>query len=115
VLSISEAAERLEVTRVTVYAWIEAKRLLAWRATRRGVLVPIEQIMAPGAVVPGIERVLAIIRDPAAAWAFLTEETPYLNADGLRRPMDALKAGEIDAVIAAAHTFLDAVAQNGRA
>jgi excisionase family DNA binding protein len=108
VLSISEAAERLAVTRVTVYAWIESKRLLAWRATRRGVLVPAEQIMGLGEVVPGIDRVLAVISDPAAAWDFLTEESPYVNAGALRRPIDALKAGEIDAVIAAAHSFLDA-------
>ena len=53
VLSISEAAEILEVTRVTVYAWIESKRLLAWRATRRGVLIPAEQILGAGEVVPG--------------------------------------------------------------
>ena len=108
VLSISEAAERLEVTRVTVYAWIEAKRLLAWRATRRGVLIPAEQITAPGEVVQGIDRILEVIREPAAAWDFLTEESPYLNADTLHRPIDALKAGEIDAVIAAARSFLDA-------
>jgi len=108
VLSISEAAERLEVTRVTVYAWIESKRLLAWRPTRRGVLIPAEQIMGPSEVVPGIDRVLAVISDPAAAWDFLTEESPYVNADALRRPIDALKAGEIDAVIAAAQSFLDA-------
>jgi excisionase family DNA binding protein len=108
VLSISEAAEQLKVTRVTVYAWIESKRLLAWRATRRGVLVPAEQIMGPGEVVPGIERLLAVISDPAAAWDFLTEESPYVTPDALRRPIDALKAGEIDAVIAAAHSYLDA-------
>lgn len=108
VLSISEAAELLKVTRVTVYAWIEAKRLLAWRATRRGVLVPAEQIVGPGKVVPGIERVLSIISDPAAAWDFLTEESPYVTADALRRPIDALKAGEIESVTAAAHSFLDA-------
>ena len=108
VLSISEAAERLDVTRVTIYAWIEAKRLLAWRATRRGVLIPAEQITGPGAVVPGIDRILNVIREPAAAWDFLTEESPYLNGDTLQRPIDALKAGEIDAVIAAAHSSLDA-------
>ena len=108
VLSVSEASELLEVTRVTVYAWIEAKRLLAWRATRRGVLIPAEQIVGPGEVVPGIERVLKVISEPAAAWDFLTEESPYVNAGALRRPIDALKAGEIDAVIAAAHSFLDA-------
>lgn len=108
VLSVSEASELLEVTRVTVYAWIEAKRLLAWRATRRGVLIPAGQIVGPGEVVPGIERVLKVVAEPAAAWDFLTEESPYVTADALRRPIDALKAGEIDAVIAAAHSFLDA-------
>ena len=91
-----------------MYAWIEAKRLLAWRATRRGVLVPAEQIMGPGKVVPGIDRVLAVIPDPAAAWDFLTQESPYVNRDSLRRPIDALKAGELEPVIAAAHSFLDA-------
>jgi excisionase family DNA binding protein len=108
VLSISEAAELLKVTRVTVYAWIEAKRLLAWRATRRGMLVPAEQIMGPGEVVPGIERVQAVISEPAAAWDFLTEESPYVDPNSLRRPIEALKAGEVDAVVAAAHSFLDA-------
>jgi excisionase family DNA binding protein len=108
VLSISEASELLQVTRVTVYAWIEAKRLLAWRATRRGVLIPAEQIVGPGEVVPGIELILNVIAEPAAAWDFLRQESPYVNADALRRPIDALKAGEIDAVIAAAHSFLDA-------
>jgi len=108
VLSISEAAERLEVTRVTVYAWIEAKRLLAWRATRRGTLIPAEQIAGPGEVVPGIDRVLAVISEPAAAWDFLSEESPFIDAQISKRPIDALKAGEIDAVVAAAHSFLEA-------
>jgi excisionase family DNA binding protein len=108
VLSISEAAELLEVTRVTIYAWIEAKRLLAWRATRRGMLIPAEQIVGPGKVVPGMERVLEVISEPAAAWDFLTEESPFLDPNGLQRPIDALKAGEIDAVVAAAHSFLEA-------
>jgi len=107
-LSLSEAAERLEVTRVTVYAWIESKRLLAWRATRRGWLIPAEQIDEPGKVVPGIERVLAVIPEPAAAWDFLTEPSPYLEPDRLQRPIEVLKAGQIDAVVAAAHSFLEA-------
>jgi excisionase family DNA binding protein len=97
VLSISEAAERLKVTRVTVYAWIEAKRLLA-----------AEQITGSGEVVPGIDRVLAVISEPTEAWEFLTEESPYLSPDELRRPIDALKAGEVDVVVAAAHSFIDA-------
>ena len=108
VLSISEAAELLEVTRVTIYAWIEAKRLLAWRATRRGMLIPAEQIVGPGKVVPGMECVLDVISEPAAAWDFLTEESPFMDPNGLQRPIDALKAGELDAVVAAAHSFLEA-------
>jgi excisionase family DNA binding protein len=108
VLSISEAAELLDVTRVTIYAWIESKRLLAWRATRRGVLIPAEQIMGVGEVVPGIDRVLAVIPEPEAAWDFLSEESAFLDPQGLERPIDALKAGKVDAVVAAAHSFLEA-------
>jgi excisionase family DNA binding protein len=107
VLSISEAAERLEVTRVTIYAWIESKRLLAWRATRRGVLIPAEQILA-GEVVRGIPEVLAVIPDSQAAWDFLNEESAFVDPDQSVRPIDALREGKADAVIAAAHSFLEA-------
>jgi excisionase family DNA binding protein len=108
VLSISEAAERLEVTRVTIYAWIESKRLLAWRATRRGVLIPAEQILGPGEVVRGIPEVIAVIPDPEAAWDFLDEESAFIDPDNLVRPIEALREGKVDAVIAAAHSFLEA-------
>ena len=107
-LSISEAAERLEVTRVTIYAWVESKRLLAWRATRRGVLIPAEQILRTGEVVRGIAEVLAVIEGPEAAWDFLSEESAFVDPDRLLRPIDALRDGKIDAVIAAAHSFLEA-------
>jgi excisionase family DNA binding protein len=108
VLSISEAAEALDVTRVTVYAWIESKRLLAWRATRRGVLIPAEQIISAGEVVPGIPEVLAVIPDPEAAWDFLSEESAFVDTEKSVRPIEALKDGKVDAVIAAAHSFLEA-------
>jgi excisionase family DNA binding protein len=108
VLSISEAAERLEVTRVTIYAWIESKRLLAWRATRRGVLIPAEQILAMGEVVHGIAEVLAVIPSPRAAWDYLDEESPFIEPHVLVRPIEALRNGEAEAVVAAAHSFLEA-------
>jgi len=108
VLSISEAAELLDVTRVTVYAWIESKRLLAWRATRRGVLIPAEQIVGGGKVVAGIERVLSVIPDPEAAWDFLDEESAFVDSERSVRPIDALRQGKVDAVVAAAHSFLEA-------
>jgi excisionase family DNA binding protein len=108
VLSISEAAELLEVTRVTIYAWIESRRLLAWRATRRGVLIPAEQIMGAGEVVPGIAHVLAVIPDPEAAWDFLNEESAFVDSKNSVRPIDALREGKVEAVVAAAHSFLEA-------
>jgi excisionase family DNA binding protein len=108
VLSISEAAELLEVTRVTVYAWIESKRLLAWRATRRGVLIPAEQIVGAGEVVPGIARVLAVIPNPEAAWDFLNEESAFVDPGISVRPIDALRERKVEAVVAAAHSFVEA-------
>ena len=108
VLSISEAAELLEVTRVTVYSWIESKRLLAWRATRRGVLIPAEQIMGAREVVPGIREVLAVIGEPEAAWDVLNEESAFVDPEGQVRPIEALREGRVDAVIAATHSFLEA-------
>jgi excisionase family DNA binding protein len=107
-LSVSEAAERLEVTRVTIYAWIDAERLLAWRATRRGILIPAEQIVGPREVVPGMDRVLDTIPDPEAAWDFLTQESPYLDPDAMQRPINTLKGGDVEAVIAAARSFSEA-------
>lgn len=62
-----------------------------------------------GEVVPGIARVLAVIAGPEAAWDFPTERSSYVSGDELRRPIDALKAGEIEAVIAADRFFLDAL------
>jgi excisionase family DNA binding protein len=108
VLSVSEAAELLEVTRVTVYAWIESKRLLAWRATRRGVLIPAEQVMGAGEVVAGIAQVLAVIPDAEAAWDFLEEESAFVDPEVSVRPIDALRQGKVDEVVAAAHSFLEA-------
>lgn len=45
--NLTQAAEQLEITRTSVYAWIHDKRLLAWNATRRGPVVPAEQILGP--------------------------------------------------------------------
>jgi excisionase family DNA binding protein len=108
VLSISEAAEHLEVTRVTVYAWIETKRLLAWRATRRGVLIPAEQTLETGEWVTGIAAVVAVIPDARSAWDFLDEESPFVDPDSSARPIEALRQGKVSDVAAAAHSYLEA-------
>jgi excisionase family DNA binding protein len=100
IIGPEEAAQRLKVSRATVYNWIEAGRLIGWRLTRQGAQIPAEQIVGPGELVAGIDRVLQVIPEPRAAWRFLHEESQHLNAP--QRPIDALKAGKLNEVITAA-------------
>ena len=99
-IGADEAAKRLGVSRATVYNWVESRRLLGWRLTRQRTLIPAEQILGPGEVVTGIDRVLEVIPVPRSAWRFLSEESTFFNTP--RRPIDALKDGQTDAVVAAA-------------
>lgn len=102
-VGVSEAAARLEVSRTTVYDWAARKRLLAWRSTKRGLMMPAEQILGPGKVIPGVSKVLEVIDDPELAWAFLTQDWPF--ADDMARPLDKLARGEVDDVVRAAPGF----------
>ena len=102
-IGVSEAAIRLEVSRTTVYDWVKKKTLLAWKSTKRGLTIPTEQILGASKVVPGIAPVLEIIDVPELAWAFLSEDRPF--ADEAARPIDKLKAGEIEEVVSAAPGF----------
>ena len=83
-----------------IYNWIDARRLIGWRLTRQGTYIPGEQILGPGELVPGIERVLRLISEPRAAWRFLDEPSQHFDAP--QRPIDAPKAGKLHEVIAAA-------------
>jgi excisionase family DNA binding protein len=91
VFSISEAAELLQVERVTIDAWMESKRLLAWQAIGRGVVISSRQILRAGEVVPGIAQLLAVIPDAEAAWDFLSEESAFLDPESPVRPIEALR------------------------
>lgn len=102
-IGVSKAAARLKVSRTTVYEWIEKKILLGWKSTKRGLTIPAEQILGPGKVVPGIPEVLATIDDPELAWEFLSAEWPF--ADKTARPIDELKAGNVEGVNDAAPGF----------
>lgn len=54
-------------------------------------------------MVDGISELLKIIEDPAVAWEFLTEQSNFL--DPPQRPIEALKAGQIEQVLAAAQSY----------
>lgn len=103
-LTVSSAARALEITEATMYDWIKAKRLIAFRVARNpfGVGIPSRQILGPQNVVPGIDQVLEIIPNPRLAWIFLTEDNYAIDPDRSVQPIDVLKAGDVDAVVKAA-------------
>ena len=102
-IGVLDAATRLEVSRTTVYDWVERRKLLAWKTTKRGYRIPLAQILGPGKVVPGLARVLEIIGDPELAWAFLTQDWPF--ALDTARPLDKLARDEVEDVVRAAPGF----------
>ena len=103
ILSVSEAAKRLEVSRTTVYAWVARRTLVAWGSTKRGLSIPAAQILGSGKVVGGLADVVEAIGDPELAWAFLSQEWPF--DDTVTEPLNLLKAGRVDDVLGAAAGF----------
>ena len=102
-LGIRRAASRLEVSRATVYAWIDQKRLLAWRSKPHGLTIPSSQILGPRWVVPRLADVIGIVGSTELAWGFLTRNREF--EDGAAPPLDLLKSGRADEVIRAASEF----------
>jgi hypothetical protein len=68
--------------------------------------VPAEQILGPAQIVPGIAPVLELISEPRLAWAFLSQELPFFDTP--QHPIDALKAAQIAAVMAAIPSYFEA-------
>ena len=100
-LTVAEAADRLNVSRPTIYKWIERGKLLGWSPlTKRGHVIPAEQIVSPGKLVGGLPEILEILKNHEFAWVFLTQEMPF--ADEVTRPIDKLKRGEVDEVVGTA-------------
>ena len=102
-LGVRRAASRLEVSRATVYAWIDRKRLLAWRSKPHGLTIPSAQILGPRWVVPGLGDIIDIVGNAEQPWGFLTREWEF--DDGAAPPLDLLKTGRSDEVIDAAAKF----------
>lgn len=103
ILGVKEAAARLGVSRTTVYEWSGRNTLIAWRGTKRGLLIPAAQIVGAGRVVPGLADVVKAIGDAELAWAFLSQDWPF--QDGVGQPLDRLNAGRLEEVLSAAAGF----------
>lgn len=48
-----------------------------------------------------------MIGSAQAAWDFLNEESAFKGKDKSVRPIDALRKGRVDAIVAAAHSILE--------
>jgi hypothetical protein len=68
-----------------------------------GLVFPDAQFV-DGKVVDGIQSVRAVVKIVGEAWAWLICPSPYLDS---AMPLDQLKAGNIAAVVAAAHLQYD--------
>ncbi|WP_371810247.1 helix-turn-helix domain-containing protein [Ruegeria sp. HKCCD8929] len=106
-ISVSEAAARLKLSRTTVYDWVDKGILLAWRGTKRGLTIPAEQILGEGRVLDGLNDVVEAIGDAEIAWEYLSTETTF--GGRIARPIDLLKDGQIDDVIGAAASYGTAI------
>jgi len=101
-LSAAEIAEVLGITRQAVDKRRNAGQLLALEAAKRGYLYPAWQLGDRG-LLEGFPEVLAVLAAPpwAAARFFLSGN----HRLGGRRPIDVLRKGHVEAVLAAAEMF----------
>lgn len=106
-LDVTSAAERLNVSRPTIYEWLRKGRLIGWeRGSKQGWVIPAEQIVGPERIAEGVDAVIAEIDDAELAWDFLSNPWPF--SGGGARPMDKLlKGGEaVQQVVDAAPGYL---------
>jgi hypothetical protein len=105
-LTAEQAGQVLRLQRQAVDNRRKAGRLLALWAGRRGYLYPAWQFSTQGQVLDGLEATLAELRenqvDPWLSLAFFVR--PHLGLQG-RRPVQALRAGEVTLVRRLAASF----------
>jgi len=102
-LTASQVAEALGISRQMVDKRRRAGKLLAVTTGRHGYRYPVWQLDESG-VVPALEDVLKVLA-PHDEWmqvAFFVSKDPRLAN---RTPLDALKAGDSDAVLDAAAVY----------
>ena len=102
-IGVSQAAAQLGVSPQTVYRWANKGTLLAWKRPGRRMTIPAGQILGPRKIVPCIAEIRDIIGSAKLAWVFLTEEWPF--GDDIAYPLEKLKAGQVQEVLAAAPGF----------
>lgn len=112
-LTASMRAERLltseEISRVlgvksrqTVLNWQADGKLLGWQGAKRGMLFPAAQLNVANRPIPHLAAVRPHFPNDEALWDWLN--VPMDELDG-QTPMDALRANDIESVIALAVSY----------
>ncbi len=107
-LGLTEASERLGISRQALHKKVYAGNALGMMRGDRIVLPKLQFVTTAGKtkILPGIDRVAKTFDEsnagPFSALQFLIEVDPNLEA----RPIDVLKNGDIDAVHLAARAYL---------
>lgn len=102
-LTSEEVASLLHITRQAVDKRRSKGQLLGVSLGRRGYLYPTWQFQA-GQVLPGLERVLASLKDYDPWTQLMFLRTGDVRLDGAT-PLERLQAGDIDAVVWAAECY----------
>lgn len=102
-LSASQTARRLHLTRKQVYSRIGNGEILAWKSGNGRFGVPEAQFFESGEVVRGISDVAEIIGNPELAWDFLTHEWPFAHSAEV--PLEKLRRGEVEESVGAALSY----------
>jgi hypothetical protein len=102
-LSAEKVGDILTMSRQAVEKRRKAGRLIGVSLGRRGYGYPAWQFAERGTL-PGLEDVLDALK-PSDSWTKLVFFTGENAAIGGKRPLDVLRSGNVERVLAAAHTY----------
>ncbi len=103
-VSAAKLAKLLGVTPQAVDERRKRVRLLALDRGKHGFMYPVWQVGEDGRTLPGLEKVMAALHghDPWGKLVFFLTKDPRLKG---KRPLDALRIGQLNPVLLAAKTF----------
>jgi hypothetical protein len=104
--TVSELAALLEISPSTAERWVLERKLIAWE--RRGeVKWAVDQVLAPGTPLPGLDQIAAVMdMPPELIWDFIANPWPWAGGSP-EPPMDKLRRGDLEDVLNAAPAYLD--------
>jgi hypothetical protein len=101
-LSADDFARLIGVTREAVRQKLRRHEIIGLQGAKRGVRYPAWQVSGDGALLPALPRLSAVLGEsPWTLYRFLTQPNPAFKG---KPPLDSLRTGRIEPVIAAAQS-----------